>query len=74
MPIAYFYKKYNKSTKNDKNSNRWNGFGEDVGIENAEYEEELHKKISRDEKQITWSIFLKLIKIYNEKEIDRKKE
>ena len=39
-PITHFYKKHNKSAENEKNRNRYYGFGEDVGIKNAEYEEE----------------------------------
>ena len=33
-------KKHNKSDENDKSSNRCDGFGGDVGIENAEHEGE----------------------------------
>ena len=48
VPLAYFYKKLGKSTENDKNSNRCDGFSEDIEIENAEYEEESVKQKQKD--------------------------
>ena len=38
------WKKHNKNTENDKNSNRCDVFAEDIEIENTEYEEELFKQ------------------------------
>ena len=39
-----FPKKHNKNAENNKNSDKNDGFGEDIVIENAEYEEELVKQ------------------------------
>ena len=48
--IAHFYNRHNESTENHKNTNSYDGFSEDVGIENSEYEEALVKQNIRDEK------------------------
>ena len=42
--ITCFYKKLNKRTENNNNSNRHEGWSEDVDAENEEYEEELVKQ------------------------------
>ena len=53
VPIAHFYKKFNKSTENDENSNRHDGIYEDAGIENTEYEDEsVTQKIEVTKKTI----------------------
>ena len=38
-PISRFYKKHNKSTENEKTSNRCDEFAEDIEIQNTEHEE-----------------------------------
>ena len=58
MPVTCFYKKHNKSAKSYENRNGYDGFGEDVEIENTEHEEELVKqKIEETEKNFTLSGF-----------------
>ena len=46
VTIAYFYKKHNKRTEKDNNSNnRYDVFTEEIELLNAEYEEESAKLI-----------------------------
>ena len=61
-----FFKKHNKIAENNKNSNWYDGFGEDIRIEKTEYEEELVKQKTEETKNKSHEADSnKVIKSYN---------